>query len=400
MLEKLELGTKIKLDTKKMINIPAIFGYRQKNKVIPFTLLFLFFIQILKAQVSFTVHPSVCQNDTLYLAANNDSISNPAYSWSATTAGITFSSPSSTITTATFSLPGNYTIVLTAISGTNTYSVQNTVSVSPTPTITLSQSSYTTCIANNSPLFSRPVQLHATGGVSYTWNPSFSSLTGPPNGPQQTVRPTSNFCYSVTGQNGLGCKGTAVACLTVIPRFTIQVSPQYSLICKTLKIHEYAILEAKNPTSPVAGLVSSYTYSWTGGVIGGILTNPLSSTVAVSPSAINTYTVEMLDSLYCISLPAMATVDVENCTNTLENDQNLHLSVYPNPVKDKLSIELKGTSKEKIQFDLINSLGQPVVIINELNSRQELDVSHLPKGIYFLKLQTETQQEVYKVIKE
>src|SRR5690606_10682445 len=118
---------------------------------------------------------------------------------------------------------------------------------------------------------------------------------------------------------------------------------------------------------------------WTGGVVGGILTSPQSSTVAVSPSAINSYTAEIRDSLNCVSLPAMVTVDVENCTGILENDRNLNLSVYPNPVGDKLTIELKGTLKEKMQFDLINSFGWTVYSADELSSTQELDTSFLPK---------------------
>jgi hypothetical protein len=286
------------------------------------------------------------------------------------------------------------------ISGTNTYSVQHTLVIYSLPTITLAQSSLTTCITSNIPLYSKPINLTAAGGTSYKWNPPFNPLAGNPNGPVNTVRPAMNFCYSVTGQDANGCKATAVTCITVIPRFNIQVSPIYTLICRSLDIHEYAVLEAKMPSSPAVGIPASHSYSWTGGIIGGILTSPFSSTVAVSPSAINTYTAEMLDSLNCVSLPGLSIVDIENCTDISENSVNYNFLMHPNPVSDKLTIELKAIEHEKISLSIFNFLGQIVYSVKELSQKRELDVSFLPGGIYFLNLQSNSKQKTVKFIKE
>lgn len=69
------------------------------------------------------------------------------------------------------------------------------------------------------------------------------------------------------------------------------------------------------------------------------------------------------------------------------------ISVYPNPVNQKLTLLLKQT-KQKVE--LYNSLGV-LVFSDELDySNSEIDMSNLKSGIYFLKVGDSTQ----KIIKE
>lgn len=358
---------------------------------------------MLTSQISFTIAPSICKSDTSHLTANTGSLTNCTFTWVSIPIGASLSSANSSITSISFTNASSYTVVLSVTSGTITTSVQHSVTINPLPLITLTQSSSTTCITSNFPMFSKPVHLSATGGLTYTWNPppSPNMIGGSPNGSGNDVRPGVNSCFTVTGQDANGCKAMAVACVTVAPRFNIQVSPIYTLICRTLDINEYAILKADNPSALAVGLPSSYTYSWTGGVIGGILTSPLSSTIAASPSAINTYTAEMLDSLHCVSLPAMATIDVENCTDILESSlASKDLSVYPNPVKDKLQLNSNSFELKVQKLTIRNSLGQVVYIQDELKNKQEIDLSFLQAGMYFLKLQNNSEQRSFKIIKE
>jgi hypothetical protein len=70
---------------------------------------------------------------------------------------------------------------------------------------------------------------------------------------------------------------------------------------------------------------------------------------------------------------------------------NKALSIYPNPVKDKLTIDLTAVSENRVTISIVNIQGQVVRTIpitkpvyNAI-ARYEYDVSGLPQGIYFIK---------------
>lgn len=71
------------------------------------------------------------------------------------------------------------------------------------------------------------------------------------------------------------------------------------------------------------------------------------------------------------------------------------VSVYPNPVRDLLSIE---TAYSIEQIELFNITGQRVYVASQHNYR--ISLSDLRPGIYLLKLKTDAGFEVKKIIKE
>lgn len=76
------------------------------------------------------------------------------------------------------------------------------------------------------------------------------------------------------------------------------------------------------------------------------------------------------------------------------------LKIYPNPVADKLNIDFEGFDGMNYQIEVINSLGQVLAASTLAQQRQELDLSFLPGGIYFLKVQNKSEQKTFKIIKE
>jgi hypothetical protein len=81
------------------------------------------------------------------------------------------------------------------------------------------------------------------------------------------------------------------------------------------------------------------------------------------------------------------------------SDQNI--KIYPNPVKDKLTIDVENKNTEDINFSLTNSLGQLIDINSKIaNTKLEIDTSELPSGVYYLKIQNNSGQEEFKIIKE
>jgi hypothetical protein len=82
--------------------------------------------------------------------------------------------------------------------------------------------------------------------------------------------------------------------------------------------------------------------------------------------------------------------------NSLELDENKYaFSVYPNPVSDKLILQsFEGGNKV---FQLIASDGKKVMEWESTTMQQEIQMSHLPSGIYFLHLKgTRFQKKINK----
>jgi hypothetical protein len=95
------------------------------------------------------------------------------------------------------------------------------------------------------------------------------------------------------------------------------------------------------------------------------------------------------ETLRFLSDPCNATVGIYNNTNNLSK-----LSVYPNPFKDKINVQV---TSGKENFELKNLYGQTVWSGKHLDQH---NFSYLSNGIYFLKAITENKSETAKIIKE
>ncbi len=75
-----------------------------------------------------------------------------------------------------------------------------------------------------------------------------------------------------------------------------------------------------------------------------------------------------------------------------------NFSVYPNPVKDMLYLNLKNMSEEDFIVNIINVNGQNVYhkSMHQYPTDYTLNLSHLPTGIYFLYAENLPVQKVIK----
>jgi hypothetical protein len=78
-----------------------------------------------------------------------------------------------------------------------------------------------------------------------------------------------------------------------------------------------------------------------------------------------------------------------------ESLANLTRQVYPNPVRDRINIE--GFEKIKL-VRLSDDLGN--VILELVDSPNEIEIDRFAKGIYFLEVQTESKNQFFKILKE
>ncbi len=72
------------------------------------------------------------------------------------------------------------------------------------------------------------------------------------------------------------------------------------------------------------------------------------------------------------------------------------VSIYPNPTKDNLTIEVLQNSTIEIQ----NIQGQIIRTINNADKETTIDLRDLPCGIYIIKVRTEKGIEIRKFVKE
>ncbi len=79
-----------------------------------------------------------------------------------------------------------------------------------------------------------------------------------------------------------------------------------------------------------------------------------------------------------------------------------NLELYPNPVKDRLTVELSTANSGDLTFKIMNMLGQPVYVkqanlVSGTNS-YSIDVSQITNGIYSLELITGVEKQYQRIV--
>ncbi len=93
-------------------------------------------------------------------------------------------------------------------------------------------------------------------------------------------------------------------------------------------------------------------------------------------------------------------------TETPVAPETLQFSAMPNPTKGEMVVEFELKNNSSVNLALYNLTGQQVAQLfhaNQLNSglqRQQVDLSALPQGAYFLQLRTDEQVTTIKVVVE
>ena len=93
------------------------------------------------------------------------------------------------------------------------------------------------------------------------------------------------------------------------------------------------------------------------------------------------------------------TFNVTNQAVGVNNLNVLNLKAYPNPVKDKMNIELGGLSSEA-NITVRNVLGNVVMQKVIYSEKSILDLSDLRNGVYFMEFSTEKGNQVLRFVKQ
>src|SRR5690606_32204110 len=80
----------------------------------------------------------------------------------------------------------------------------------------------------------------------------------------------------------------------------------------------------------------------------------------------------------------------------IEENQLDNIKIYPNPTTRLIFIESK--TENILGATIFDILGKNV--LQEIGNIQEMDISHLQSGMYFLRIKTDSGEFVQKIIKE
>jgi len=121
--------------------------------------------------------------------------------------------------------------------------------------------------------------------------------------------------------------------------------------------------------------------------------------VAMLPDAAAAFTQATMEIDY-VRVYQQTTLDIKNVPTKIKNATNaIDLTIYPNPIKDKLSVIINENQIGN-RATVYSILGQEINSYVLNNKKTIVDVSAYKKGIYFIKVETSSGIKTYKFIKE
>jgi PKD repeat protein len=137
-------------------------------------------------------------------------------------------------------------------------------------------------------------------------------------------------------------------------------------------------------TPEVSGNI--YTWEVTGGEItAGLGTHEIQ--VTWGEPGQGTVTVTETDAEGCSEVSAGFPVTIDDCTSLIENEEG-GVTIYPNPARNVLNIKSYGQLSGEITYSIVSTLGKVMMEGNMYleNGKNDVQISELPLGIYFLRM--------------
>jgi hypothetical protein len=221
------------------------------------------------------------------------------------------------------------------------------------------------------------------GVVLIEATPGFGSLTFDwSNGDTDSIAEfLTGQTYSVTIEDGLGCKTQATYALDLVAPIAVTVS----------------VTNATTPTAAdggasasVTGGTAPFTFEWSND----------STSTAVSGLTAGTVSVTVTDANGC---DKVATATVGAGVGIFTPANNLVAKVYPNPAANQVFVELTLSNTSDVNIAVLNNLGQVVIRQTESNVQvmnASVDVSALPAGIYMIQISSDNASTAQKLIVE
>jgi hypothetical protein len=301
--------------------------------------------------VTITGTNAICSGSVINLTANGAA----TYSWSTGAATPTISqSPTVNLT---------YSVVGTSSTGCTAMATQP-VTVYTTPTVAITGPS-TLCTGQFA-------NLTASGASTYSWSNGSTLMVIVP-------APTVSTTYSVIGTNAVGsCTNVALKTISLVALPTVTITTP-----STMCIGETRTL--------VASASGADTYSWS--------TGANSAVTPVSPTVTTIYTITVSSNVTGCSNTGTTSLIVNACVGIQTQSSPITgLSVYPNPNNGEFTIELNNNLSKT--FEISDVTGRIVFKGSSVTERTNVNINNLANGIYYIKVQSADQFEVFKIVKQ
>ena len=96
--------------------------------------------------------------------------------------------------------------------------------------------------------------------------------------------------------------------------------------------------------------------------------------------------------------PKLKVCYTTNSTKLIELKNSFKFNIYPNPTSDLLFVEFLNNTEEDVYMELFNSIGEIVYSRKNINANLSIDVSQFTKGIYFMKVYSNSLVSAKKVV--
>ena len=148
--------------------------------------------------------------------------------------------------------------------------------------------------------------------------------------------------------------------------------------------------ESLNLSVEVYGGTGDYTFSWTPAEL---LDDAESQNPVATPTEAGevTFTVTVDDGLETVE--ASITILVKDCISVEENIL-INVNIYPNPAEDFIMI-----NSENVEFAEVIDIYGRVITASEINGETRIDMSNFADGIYYVRLHSNGETAVQKVVK-
>jgi len=114
----------------------------------------------------------------------------------------------------------------------------------------------------------------------------------------------------------------------------------------------------------------------------GVNTNTLTITGVTSSLSGSSYRCIVTGSATCRDISSSALLTATTGLNTIVD--NNYISLYPNPAKNNIAIELPGSEGANVQ--IINAIGQVVLEKSFSGIKTQMDISTLPAGMFIVRI--------------
>ena len=243
--------------------------------------------------------------------------------------------------------------------------------------------------------FTPTAAIATSGTVSYSASGaalgSINSTTG------AITSNTSGGSITVTASVASPAAGYATP-TSVSKTFTVSKGTQtivWTAITSKVTTDSPFTVTATNTSAGTSGAITISVVSGPATVSGNTVTlTGVVGTVVLqaSAAATTTYNLTTKNQSFTVTVPpSLLLTSVESLSN------NENFMIYPNPSKGLVFIKSERALKTILVYDVVGKVMLNEAISNALNNK-EIDMTSFPKGIYFIRLESDNSSSIKKVV--